>query len=69
MLKDEWPMAERPKPQEVKAVRVIPWTPASFGVAVDYKDVARHCLTPGAPRPAAAEVRRLLGQHEGIALS
>jgi hypothetical protein len=69
MPKDEWPMANRPKPEEVKAVRVIPWE-AQFGVAVDYNDGARHCAYPvGTRDEAAAEVRRLLGQHEGAALS
>jgi hypothetical protein len=33
-LDDAPPIFERPKPTEVAAARVIPWTPQSFGVAV-----------------------------------
>jgi hypothetical protein len=62
-------MANRPKPEEVKAVRVIPWE-AQFGVAADYKNGTRHCAYPvGTAAEAAAEVRRLLSHHEGAALS
>ena len=50
--------------------KVIPWTPDTFGVAVDYKDGVRRCMyVVGGAEAAVAEVRRLLGQPEGTALS
>jgi hypothetical protein len=61
---------QRPRPEEVKAARVIPWELPldTFGVAVDHVDGLHSAYVVGSKAEAEAEVRRLLGQREGAAL-
>jgi hypothetical protein len=63
MKREEWPIMDRPRPEDVMAARVVP----AFWVAVDYIDGHRHCAYPiGTAEAAAAEVRRLMEQSERL---
>jgi hypothetical protein len=63
-LDDPPPISERPNPAEVAHARVVRWTSHSFGVAVDYTDLTRHCMyAMGSEEAAEAEVQRLLEQR------